>query len=149
MHTKVRERKQSPQTARMPYPLGNRWRPYRVECTRCLPTSEVKRRRAWLVLGWGTAWEDLKVLSAFLFCFALHAPTDHACATDGEIQQEQAVSIVHGALGTRRSALRVGWLLNKAAANYASLRSRACCHKDYTRMGVAPSAHHTAPSNEI
>ena len=28
-------------------------------------TSEVKRRRARLVLGWGTAWEDLRVLSAF------------------------------------------------------------------------------------
>ena len=42
-----------------------RWRPYRVECTGSLPTSEVKRRRARLVLGWGTAWEDLRVLSAF------------------------------------------------------------------------------------
>ena len=42
-----------------------RWRPYRVECTGSLPTSEVKRRRARLVLGWGTAREDLRVLSAF------------------------------------------------------------------------------------
>ena len=42
-----------------------RWRPYRVECTGCLPTSEVKRRRARLVLGWGTAREDLRVLPAF------------------------------------------------------------------------------------
>ena len=41
------------------------WRPYRVECTGSLPTSEVKRRRARLVLGWGTAREDLRVLSAF------------------------------------------------------------------------------------
>ena len=39
--------------------------PYRVECTGSLPTSEVKRRRARLVLGWGTAREDLRVLSAF------------------------------------------------------------------------------------
>ena len=30
-----------------------------------LPTSEVKWHRARLVLGWGTAWEDLRVLSAF------------------------------------------------------------------------------------
>ena len=48
--------------------LGNnacRRRPYRVECTGSLPTSEVKRRRARLVLGWGTAWEHLRVLSAF------------------------------------------------------------------------------------
>ena len=30
-----------------------------------LLTSEVKQHRARLVLGWGTAWEDLRVLSAF------------------------------------------------------------------------------------
>lgn len=41
-----------------------RRRPYRVECTGSLLTSEVKRRRARLVLGWGTAREDLRVLSA-------------------------------------------------------------------------------------
>ena len=40
-------------------------RPYRVECTGSLSTSEVKQHRARLVLGWGTAWEDLRVLSAF------------------------------------------------------------------------------------
>ena len=39
-------------------------RPYHVECTGSLPTSEVKRHRARLVLGWGTAWEDLRVLPA-------------------------------------------------------------------------------------
>ena len=43
------------------------WRPYRVECTGSLLTSEVKRHRARLVLGWGTAWEHLRVLSAFSF----------------------------------------------------------------------------------
>ena len=40
-----------------------RW-PYRAECTGSLPTSEVKRHRARLVLGWGPAWEDLRVLPA-------------------------------------------------------------------------------------
>ena len=45
--------------------LGNCWRPYHVECTGSLLTSEVKRHRARLVLGWGTAWEDLRVLTAF------------------------------------------------------------------------------------
>ena len=43
----------------------HRWRPYRVEYTGSLLTSEVKRHRAWLVLGWGTAREHLQVLSAF------------------------------------------------------------------------------------
>ena len=43
-----------------------RWRPYRVEYTGSLLTSEVKRHRAWLVLGWGTAWEHPQVLPAFL-----------------------------------------------------------------------------------
>ena len=56
----------------------HRWRPYRVECPGSLPTSEVKRRRARLVLDWGTAREDLRVppayfhlppsLSPFFFC---------------------------------------------------------------------------------
>ena len=42
-----------------------RRRPYRIECTGSLLTSEVKQCRARSVLGWGTAWEDLRVLSAF------------------------------------------------------------------------------------
>ena len=42
-----------------------RWRQCRAECTGSLPTSEVKRRRARLVPGRGTAQEDLRVLSAF------------------------------------------------------------------------------------
>ena len=42
-----------------------RCRPYHVECTGSLLTSEVKRHRARLVLGWRTAWEDLRVLTAF------------------------------------------------------------------------------------
>ena len=37
------------------------WRPYRVERNGSLPTSEVKRRRARLVLGWGTAREGCKI----------------------------------------------------------------------------------------
>ena len=45
--------------------LHIRWRPYRVECTGSLSTSEVKRHRARLVLGWGTAWEHPRVLPAF------------------------------------------------------------------------------------
>ena len=51
-----------------------RWRPYRVECTGSLPNSEVKRRRARLVLGWGTAREDLRVPPAF-------SPFTLACAS--------------------------------------------------------------------
>ena len=46
------------------YPY-TRWRPYQVECTGFLSASEIKRLRARLVLGWGTAWEHLRVLSAF------------------------------------------------------------------------------------
>ena len=52
-----------------------RWRPYRVECTGSLPTSEVKRRRARLVLGWGTAREDLRVLPALFAFLAVRADT--------------------------------------------------------------------------
>ena len=52
--------------------IKSRRRPYRVECTGSLLTSEVKQHRARLVLGWGTAWEDLRVLSAFLQGFVRH-----------------------------------------------------------------------------
>ena len=34
-----------------------RLRPYHVESTGSRPITEVKQRRAWLVLGWVTAWE--------------------------------------------------------------------------------------------
>ena len=44
----------------------SRWRPYRVECRGSLLTSEDKRRGARLVLGRGTAREDLRVLPALL-----------------------------------------------------------------------------------
>ena len=37
--------------------LGNHLRPYHVENTSSRPITEVKQRRAWLVLGWVTAWE--------------------------------------------------------------------------------------------
>ena len=53
-----------------------RWRPYRIGCTGSLSTSEVKRRRARLVLGWGTAWEDLRVLSAFCFPMSVFVGAD-------------------------------------------------------------------------
>ena len=42
-----------------------------AENTGSLLTSEVKRHRARLVLGWGPAWEDLRVLSAFSFAGAM------------------------------------------------------------------------------
>ena len=34
-------------------------RPYHDEYTRSRPITEVKHRRARIVLGWGTAWEHL------------------------------------------------------------------------------------------
>ena len=43
-----------------------RQRPYRDEYTGSLSNSEVNRRRARLVLPWGTGWEDLWVLLALL-----------------------------------------------------------------------------------
>ena len=44
-----------------------RQRPYCVEHTRSHSNSEVKRLKARSVLGWGTAWEVLRVLLAFCF----------------------------------------------------------------------------------
>ena len=40
-------------------------RPYCAEHTRSHQNSEVKQRKARSVLGWGTAWEVLRVLLAF------------------------------------------------------------------------------------
>ncbi len=62
---------------------AHRWRPYRVECTGSLPTSEVKRRRARLVLGWGTAREDLRVLPAFASGRLLRACVGTCCGVRG------------------------------------------------------------------
>ena len=56
-------------TKRMLRDNNIRRRPYRVDCTGSLLTSEVKRRRARLILGWGTAREDPTVLSAiYILC---------------------------------------------------------------------------------
>ena len=44
-------------------------RPYRVENTGSRPISEVKQRRAWLVLWWVTTWEPQVLLAFALFLF--------------------------------------------------------------------------------
>ena len=46
-----------------------RQRPYYDEYTRSHQNSEVKHRKARSVLGWGTAWEALRVPLAFLELF--------------------------------------------------------------------------------
>ena len=53
------------------FPSNIRQRPYHVESTGSRPITEVKQRRARLVLGWVTAWEP-RVLLAYIF--ALFAP---------------------------------------------------------------------------
>ena len=44
-----------------------RQRPYHVESTGSRPITEVKQRRARLVLGWVTAWEHRVLLATFFF----------------------------------------------------------------------------------
>ena len=44
-------------------------RPYHVENTGSRPITEVKQRRARLVLGWVTAWEYLVLQTFFSFFF--------------------------------------------------------------------------------
>ena len=46
-----------------------RQRPYHVESTGSRPITEVKQRRARLVLGWVTAWEHRVLLTTFFFVF--------------------------------------------------------------------------------
>ena len=69
--SKVNEKGPDLSTATFGHIDQHRWRPYRVECTGSLSTSEVKRHRARLVLGWGTAWELPGVLPAFVISFWL------------------------------------------------------------------------------
>ena len=46
-----------------------RQRPYHVENTGSRLITAVKKRRAWLVLGWVTAWEHHVLLALFFFSF--------------------------------------------------------------------------------
>ena len=50
-------------------PMISCQRPYHVESTGSRPITEVKQRRAWLVLGWVTAWEHQVQLATFFFPF--------------------------------------------------------------------------------
>ena len=43
-----------------------------MECTGSLPNSEVKPRKARIVLGWVTAREVLRVLLTFLIVMEIH-----------------------------------------------------------------------------
>ena len=53
----------------------SRQRPYHVESTGSRPITEVKQRRARLVLGWVTAWEHWVLLATFsLSFFSKHLP---------------------------------------------------------------------------
>ena len=82
---------------------GCRQRPYRVECTGSLPNSEVKRRRARLVLGWGTAREDLRVLLAFVRVF-------HAAWPEAMTQRRQPIPSNHAAQLTQSTKVPHGLL---------------------------------------
>ena len=49
------------------FSLVFRQRPYHVENTGSRPITEVKQRRARIVLGWVTAWEHRVLLATFFF----------------------------------------------------------------------------------
>ena len=73
-----------------------RRRPYRVECTGSLSTSEVKQHRARLVLGWGTAWEDLRVLSALHFKMRLWSLRADLCHwSQGQVRSKSVTPWSH------------------------------------------------------
>ena len=48
---------------------NNRQRPYHVEYTGSRPITEVKQRRARIVLGWVTAWEHRVPLPFCVYIF--------------------------------------------------------------------------------
>ena len=108
-----------------------RWRPYRVERTGSLPTSEVKRRRARLVLGWGTAREDLRVLLAFCSFASCVVATWQCC-----VFSASALISLRAAV---RNLMAQGSKLRKAAncarqptAQGSELRKAANCAKRRT-----------------
>ena len=70
-----------------------RQRPYCVEYTRSHPNSEVKRRKARIVLGWGTAWEVLRVPLAFLWRIFLCAALQQVVAALKEMIEFGALAL--------------------------------------------------------
>ena len=67
-----------------------------VEYTGSLLTSEVKRHRAWLVLGWGTAREHPQVLSAFPCpSFKIYTIRQHRYRKASYQKRSRAKNIVH------------------------------------------------------
>ena len=85
--------------------MNIRRRPYRVEYTGSLSTSEVKRRRARLVLGWGTAWEHLRVLSAFIAATDICSFNESGYMFDDFARDKGPIdSSRSGAIGPRRLA---------------------------------------------
>ena len=57
------------------FSLHLRQRPYHVENTGSRPITEVKQRRARLVLGWVTAWEHRVQLAFIFFLFERQSVT--------------------------------------------------------------------------
>ena len=90
----------------------NRWRPYRFKYTGSLLNSEVKWHRAWPVLGWGTAWEALKVLPAF-FSFFFLVPNiklkdnyyTHIIQVDAKKNITSSTATLSGSIGVPASTL--------------------------------------------
>ena len=128
-----------------------RWRPCRAECTGSLPTSEVTQRRARLVLGWGTAPEDLRALPAFevwgcdqamfvsWLCFGVWVPS---CALAAGMAYVEAVLSLVGRCRSGASVWRVGlrccqlWFWQRRNLDPVSSCSNSCIG----RLPVLPEA---------
>ena len=112
-----------------------RRRPYRVECTGSLSTSEVKQHRARLVLGWGTAWEDLRVLSAFStnsswpssrsFGDLAHTPTPgHHCRAPNFQASSMWSCGLHSRFEMLSKCTNLIWVARKRCRNKLAARSK-------------------------
>ena len=64
-------------------------RPYCAEHTRSHQNSEVKQRKARSVLGWGTAWEVLRVLLAFVFRHFAVTTAEAAAGPNRQTERER------------------------------------------------------------
>ena len=99
-------------------------RPYRNEYTGSLPNSEVNRCRARSVLGWGTAWEVLRVLLAFSFysqTLVRRKLVSHTKAVSLLTYLCQGMQVSQGELGSFGVAYML-WFLNGDEGV-----ARSCC----------------------
>ena len=123
-----------------------RQRPYHVENTGSRPITEVKQRRARLVLGWVTAWES-RVLQAFYLL--QHCMNIRACgATVARLTPDQKVACSNHVGLTLLSIFQVQNWHGEYFALWMAYRCSKDAYHTPTQRGVLSSAYLSSLSRE-